>query len=240
VIEDLPREEMLAKIDAFVEELLRRAGVENPPVDVIQLAQRHLGMIVCLDRRQASRGRAQRTSGRRQIYLKPEPTEERHQWTVAHEIGEHLKVQLLERLGIDPSQTRAMAGESVANLFAHHLLVPTCWFAADAAELDYDVLELKQRYRTSSHEVVALRLLDLPEPAIITIVDNDHISRRRSNAWRVRKELEPIERRCQRYVNDYSRPKVMREDGWTVHGWPVHQADWKREILRSVIETDVS
>ena len=237
--ENLPREEVLAKIDTFVEELLRAAGVNQPPVDAIQLAQRHLGMIVCLDRRQSQRGRAQRTGGRPQIYLKPEPTEERHQWTVAHEIGEHLKVRLLERLGIDPHETRAMAGESLANLFAHHLLVPTCWFASDAPLAGYDLLELKQRYRTASHEVLAMRMLDLPEPAIITVVDNDHIARRRSNAWRVRKELEPVERQCQRYVNHHSRPKVLREGGWTVQGWPVHQADWKREILRSVVEMDV-
>jgi Zn-dependent peptidase ImmA (M78 family) len=240
VHEDLPRDELLLKLDAFVDDLLRRAGVTEPPVDAIQLAQGHLGMVVCLDRRQTSRGRAQRTGGRPQIFLKPEPTEERHQWTVAHEIGEHLKVPLLERLGIDPHETRAMAGESLANLLAHHLLVPACWFASDAPQLGYDVLELKQRYRTASHEVLALRLLDLPEPVIITIVDNDHVSRRRSNAWRVSKQLEPVEQRCQRYVNHYSRPKVLREDGWTVHGWPVHQADWKREILRSVVETEPS
>ena len=155
--EDLPREEVLAKVDAFVAQLLRAAGVEGPPVDAILLAQRHLGMTICLDRRQPSRGRAQRTGGKSQIFLKPEPTAERHQWTVAHEIGEHLKVQLLERLGIDPAETRAMAGESLANLFAHRLLVPACWFGSDAALLGYDVLELKQRYSTSSHEVIALR-----------------------------------------------------------------------------------
>ncbi len=234
----LPREEVLAKIDAFVDELLAAARVTAPPVDAIRLAQGHLGMIVCLDRRQSQRGRAQRTGGRPQIFLKPEPTEERHQWTVAHEIGEHVKVQLLARLGIDPAETRPMAGESLANLFATHLLVPTAWFAADAALLGYDILKLKQRYHTASHEVIASRLLDLPEPAIITIVDNDHVTRRRSNAWRVNKQLEPVELQCQRYVSHYSRPRVFRENGWTVQGWPVHQADWKREILRSVIEVD--
>ncbi|HYV38951.1 MAG TPA: ImmA/IrrE family metallo-endopeptidase [Gemmataceae bacterium] len=238
MFEELPREELLAKIDAFVTDLLRAAGVEQPPVDAIQLAQKHLGMTICLDKQQQSRGRAQRNGGRPGIYLKPEPTVERHQWTVAHEIGEHLKPRLLQLLGIDPGETRAMAGESLANLFAHHLLAPNCWFASDAAALQYDVLELKQRYPTSSHEVLALRLLDLPEPAIITIVDNDHIYRRRSNAWRVRKQLEPVERECQHYVNYYSRPAVRRKGGWTVHGWPVHQADWKREILRSVVETE--
>ena len=33
---------------------------------------------------------------------------------------------------------------------------------------------------------------------------------------------------------------MRREGGWTVHGWPVHQTDWKREILRSVVEMDSS
>jgi Zn-dependent peptidase ImmA (M78 family) len=232
----LPREEIAATVDRAVDELLDAAGVLGPPVDAIALAQRHLGMIVCIDRRQPQRGRAQRAAGRKQIFLRPEPNEERHQWTVAHEIGEHVKADLLRRLGVEPQQTRAMSGESLANLFAYRLLVPTRWLTADAPALDYDVLELKQRYRTSSHEVVAWRLLDLPEPCVITIVDNEHVSRRRSNAWRVTRRLEPPEEECQRYVHYYSRPRVVRADGWTVQGWPVHQTDWKREILRSVFE----
>jgi Zn-dependent peptidase ImmA (M78 family) len=240
MIEDLPREEMVSAIDRAVEELLQAGGIEVPPVDAIALAQRHLGMIICLDRRQPQRGRAQRAGGRKQIYLRPEPTKERHQWTVAHEIGEHLKVSLLQRLGVAPEQTRPMMGESLANLFAYRLLVPSCWFAVDAPASDYDVLDLKQHYRTASHEVIAWRLLDLPEPCIISILDNDHLSRRRSNAWRVRRQLEPPEQECQRYVHHYSRPRVVQQDGWTVQGWPVHQADWKREILRSIVEAELS
>lgn len=234
--EDLAREEVHHAVDRIVEELLLTANVAAPPVDAIALAQRHLGMLVCLDRRQPQRGRAQRAGGRKQIFLRPEPTEERHQWTVAHEIGEHFKPQLLQRLGVVPEQTRVMAGESLANLFAHHLLVPACWFADDAKLHDYDVLELKQKYRTASHEVIAWRMLDLAAPCVITVVDNDHVHRRRSNAWRVRKELEEVEKQCQRYVNHYSRPRVVRADGWTVQGWPIHQPDWKREILRSVVD----
>jgi hypothetical protein len=238
MMEDLSREEVVAVVDRAVEDLLGAAGLEGPPVDAIALAQRHLGMQVCLDRRQPQRGRAQRSAGRRQIFLRPEPTEERHQWTVAHEIGEHCKASLLPRLGIEPGQARAMAGESLANLFAYRLLVPTCWFAADAPGCNYDVLDLKQLYRTASHEVIAWRFLDLPAPCIVTVVDNDHLHRRRSNAWPVRRHLEPPEQQCQRYVHYYSRPRVVREAGWTVQGWPVHQADWKREILRSVVDWD--
>src|SRR5439155_24670103 len=115
--EGLEREEVTATVDRAVRELLEAAGVQGPPVDAIALAQRHLGMIVCLDRRQQQRGRAQRSSGRKQIFLRPEPTEERHQWTVAHEIGEHIKAEILQRLGIDPEGTRPLMGESLANLF---------------------------------------------------------------------------------------------------------------------------
>jgi len=238
-MDDFTREDIADVVDQAVADLLQAAGVERPPVDAIGLARRHLGMDVCLDRAQPQRGRAQRAAGRRQIFLRPEPTEERHQWTVAHEIGEHLKPTLLRCLGIEPEQTRAMTGESLANLFAHRLLVPTCWFAGDAPVCGYDLLGLKQRYRTASHEVIAWRFLNLPAPCIVTIVDNDHVERRRSNAWPVRKQLEAPERECQRYVSHHSRPQVVREEAWTVQGWPVHQPDWKREILRSVVDAEV-
>jgi Zn-dependent peptidase ImmA (M78 family) len=235
MVDDLPREEVVESVDWAVKELLRAAGIEKPPVDAVRLAQEHLGIQVCLDRLQPQRGRAQRAGGRRQIYLRPEPTEERHQWTVAHEIGEHFKSKILCRLGAEPGHTQPMAGESLANLFAYRLLVPTRWYAIDAPEADYDLLDLKRLYRTASHEVLAWRFLDLPTPCVITIVDNDQIYRRRSNAWHIRRRLEPVEQRCQREVNEQDRPRRLQENGWTVQGWPVHQNAWKREILRSVL-----
>src|SRR5262245_11871882 len=157
MFDDLSREEVIDAVDRAVAELLQSAGMETPPVDAIVLAQRHLGINVCLDRRQQQRGRAQRAAGRKQIFLRPEPTEERHQWTVAHEIGEHLKPALLQRLGLEPAEVKAMAGESLANLFAYRLLVPSCWFAEHALELNFNVLKLKERYKTASHEVIAWR-----------------------------------------------------------------------------------
>jgi IrrE N-terminal-like domain len=236
MLDGLERDEIVAVVDRKVIDLLDRAGMKSPPVDALRIAQQTLGMVVCLDRQQRSRGRAQRSGGQRQIYLRPEPSEERHQWTVAHEIGEHLKTELLHGLGVDVEQTRVMTGESLANLLASRLLVPQVWLAADAAEARYNVHALKDRYRTASHEVVALRLLDLPEPCLITILDNGHIYRRRSNAWPCRRALEAPERMCQEYVHRFSRPYRVQDGRWTVHGWPVHQVDWKREILRSVIE----
>lgn len=240
MVEELSREEIHAAVDRAVEELLDRVGCQAPPVDAIVLAQKHLGMAVCLDKKQPQRGRAQRVGRQQQIYLRPEPTEERHQWTVAHEIGEHLKPALLQQLGIDPTATRPMMGESLANLFATRLLTPTVWFTGDARSLDFDLLALKARYRTASYEVLACRFLDLPEPCAVTIVDNGAIYRRKSNAFRVPRGLVAVEKECQQYVNHYSRPRHLRGGGWTVQGWPVHQADWKREVLRSLVEDDGS
>jgi hypothetical protein len=104
--------------------------------------------------------------------------------------------------------------------------------------LDFNLLKLKARYKTSSHEVIALRFLDLPEPCVVTVIDNDHVSRRRSNGPRATRELLPAETRCQQYVNNRGRAKILRADGITVQGWPVHTPAWKREILRSVFDEE--
>ena len=62
MLDDLPREDVIAAVERTVDELLASAGVSEPPVDAIALAQRHLGMVVCLDRSQPQRGRAQRAA----------------------------------------------------------------------------------------------------------------------------------------------------------------------------------
>jgi Zn-dependent peptidase ImmA (M78 family) len=235
-MENLENEDVVSNVDRMVVELLERAQTEKPPVDAIGIAQRTLGMVVCLDSRQSERGRAQRSAGARQIYLRPEPTEERHQWTVAYEIGRHLKPQLLERLGVEGRG--GLSPVSLANLFAYRLLVPTCWFRGDASAADYDLLDLKRRYATASHEVIAWRMLDLGDPCIMTIVDNDVIHRRRSNAVRTRRELSPTEAKCREAVHRTGEPCRLRESAWTVQCWPVHRDGWKREILRSVVDEE--
>src|SRR5258708_1036128 len=110
MLDDLAREEVTQTIDAMVTELLESAGYSAPPVDAIVLAQRHLGMVVCLDRNQPQRGRAQRAAAKKQIYLRPEPSEERHQWRVAHGICADLRSALLEKVGIAPRETPATPG----------------------------------------------------------------------------------------------------------------------------------
>jgi Zn-dependent peptidase ImmA (M78 family) len=237
MFDDMAREDVVAVLDKLVEELLGEAGVTGPPVDAIALAQKHLGMTVVLDSRQHERGRVQRAGRKPQIFLRPEPTEERHQWTVAHEIGQHLKEEIKTQLHLEPEQAKTLTGESLNTLFSSRLLVPSLWFAQDAKDLDYNLLELKQRYATASHEVIALRFLDLPISCVITVIDNDRIHRRKSNGPKIKAtDLEPVELRCQQYVAEHGEPYCLSEGKWTVQGWPIHQKEWKREILRSVVE----
>ncbi len=241
---ELTQEEVGLQVDRAVEALLEAAGCVRPPVDALQLARRHLGLAVCLDRRQPQRGRAQRSNGRGHIFLRPEPRLERRQWAVAHEIGEHLKLHLFLRLGLtadnlgDLGGLDRMTGESLADLFAQRLLVPQRWLAADARALDYELPQLKQVYSTASHEVIAWRLLDLPLPCLITIVDQGRVARRRGNAGPITPalaQLAPAERLCQQQVHEQGRPASVKQPGCTVRGWPIHQPDWKREILRTVL-----
>jgi hypothetical protein len=50
--------------------------------------------------------------------------------------------------------------------------------------------------------------------------------------------LAAAEKECQIMVNSQSRPAVVRRAGWTVYGWPIHQFDWQREILRGELDDD--
>jgi hypothetical protein len=212
-MDDIEREDVLRAVDRTIAALLDRAKLVEPPVDAIALAENTLEIKLS--------------------DLDPEWSEERRQWTAAHEIGRSLKSQLLEQLGVEG---RGFAGASLANLVAARLLTPTAWFAADAPAVDYDLLELKKRYGTASHEELAWRMLDLPEPCIITVLDDDTIRRRRGNALPAKRELSPAEKKCVKLIRHSNEPQSVRRDAWTVQGWPIPRESGSRIILRSQID----
>ncbi|MGA2032650.1 MAG: ImmA/IrrE family metallo-endopeptidase [Thermoguttaceae bacterium] len=230
-------EELAAGLDAVVSEILAEAGVDRPPVDAFEVA-RQLGIAVALDDQQAGRARYVRLGGRRSgrmsptILLRPDVRPERQQWAVAHEIGEHAAYRVFDTWGVDPRTTSPGAREDVANQLAGRLLLPTDWFTADAAGCDWDLAVLKVRYASASNELIARRMLECGPAVLVTIFDQGKIYFRRSNLPGRTPGLSPGEGQCQRVVHECNCAHRVSEGLCRIQGWPVHEPDWKREILR--------
>ena len=241
MLPEFAREELAAGLDAVVAEILAEAGVDVPPVDAFQVA-RALGITVALDDRQRGRARYVRLGGRlpgrpkATILLHPDPRVERRQWAVAHEIGEHTAHRMFAVLGVDPREAAADAREVAAGHLAGRLLLPTGWFSADGSGCGWDLLVLKGRYPTASHELIGRRMLECRPPVILSIFDQGRLHFRRSNlAGRV-PPPSPAEIECWRSVHGCNRPGQTYDGPRTIRGWPVHEEGWKREILRTEVE----
>lgn len=238
MLPETAQEELAVALDETVGELLAAADWTGPPVNAISLA-RTLGFVVAWDDRQTTRARFVRAhagSGDlacRSILLRPEPRVERRHWAVAHEIGEQLAHRVAERLDIDASAAASGVRERIANDLAARILLPTAWFTGDGEACDWDLQVLKNRYTSASHELVARRMLDLPPRIIITVFDNGKVSFRRSNQCSHVSRLLDAERECWREIRDRTAPHVVARGAWRVQGWPIYEADWKREILRT-------
>jgi hypothetical protein len=236
MLPEIAREELNAVLETTALDVLAAAGIDRPPVDAFRLAAA-LSITVALDEHQHGRARFARLpdgrDGKPLILLRPDPRKERRHWAVAHEIGEHEAWRVFEALGVDPRETSPMARESVANHLAGRLLLPGAWFALDAASCGWDLLRLKDTYCTASHELIVRRMLDFPAPIIITLFDQRQISFRRSNMCFRVPEPSPAESRCAGQVHRRGRPYETHEGMRTIRGWPVHEEQWKREILRT-------
>jgi hypothetical protein len=241
MLPEFTSEELAAGLDRVAEQVLEKAGIQAPPVDAFAIAHA-LGVAIALDDRQESRARYVRLSGRRAgrrqatILVRPEPRLERQQWAVAHEIGEHVAYHVFAQWGVDPCETESNAREAVANNLAGRLLLPTVWFAADGAACDWDLIAMKTRYRTASHELIARRMLECRPPVIISIFDHRQISLRRSNLPGRGPPPSTAELECWRNVHRHNNPLRTREGPSLIQGWPIHEEGWKREILR--VEVD--
>jgi hypothetical protein len=237
MIADLTVEEITDALDAIVDEILDHCGCEQPPVDAFAIA-RELGITIALDDFQSGRARYVRLSNRSAlqptptILLRSDPRFERQQWAVAHEIGEHTAFRVFNRLGVEHCETSSRAREQVANQLAGRLLVPSKWFAQDAAECGWDLLFLKQSYATASHELIARRMLEFRPAVIITIFDQGRITFRRSNLPGRVPPPSSDEITCWQRVYERNEPYSTTAGLCDISGWPIHEADWKREIVR--------
>ncbi|MFQ5862614.1 MAG: ImmA/IrrE family metallo-endopeptidase [Candidatus Brocadiales bacterium] len=210
--------------------LLERLHITGPPVDAFTLAKT-LNLAVHIDSNLRVRGYSRRRWDIQTILVgskNPEKSERKH-FTIAHEIGE---VLLAGKVG--PSFL-----EDASNLMAISLLLPRNWFHKDAEALEFDLLALKKRYSTASHEVIAYRMLDV-KPLIITIFDNGRLYRRKSSYPIPVKRIHPLEMECMKAVSNGAEQVLLKDDAASVTGWPIFKDDWKRVILKTELRDIIS
>lgn len=239
---EIPPEQFAAALDDCAREVLAEGRVERPPVDAFDLAER-LDFVVARDSAMEVRARFVRLGNgvrRGTILMADDPRPERRHWAVAHEIGESVAHRVFALLGVALADLPATARERVANHLASCLLLPRDWFAADGRTVDWDLWELKQIYRTASHELIARRMLEMPPPVIVTLFDQGRLQWRRSNALRRPPPLTPAETACWRLAWEQGQPtsctdEDLPEEVEGVRSWPVHEPGWRREILRTAL-----
>jgi IrrE N-terminal-like domain len=223
-------------IDETVKHFLKASRVHGPPVDAITIAH-CLGFAMIWDERQTGRARIAMIAPRRgrlprpTIFLRPDPRPERVQWALAHEIGEAAMESVLDKASLQADQLQEQAREQFANRFAGRLLLPSAWFATSVHDCNHDLLALKQTYPTASHELIGWRMLDLPNPAIISLFDQGRLQSRRSNLLAHTPPLTSNETDAWRQAHQ-SGELVRRELPVRIDAWPIHEPAWKREIVR--------
>jgi len=234
MLAEIAPEELARAVGRVAAKALAVAGIGEPPIDAMRVAQR-LGLAVGWDDRQAGRARlvTLAAAGRQTaaILMRHDPRVERQQWAVAHEIGEALAEQVFGELGIEGREAPRQGRETVANAIARAILLPREFFTTDGPALDWDLLALKERYGTASHELIARRMLDCSMPICISIYDQDRLTWRRSNVSGRRPPPSELEWDARRRAHESGEP-ILEDGPPKLQVWPIHEPAWQREILR--------
>jgi hypothetical protein len=240
---EIPAEQLAQVLDACAAEVLWEAGIEKPPVDATIVAER-LDLVVAHNAALPCRGKlidladprgGSATQGT--IVVGPAERPERLQWAVAHEIGESVAHRVFAALSVQADED---AREQIANHLAGRLLLPRRWFAADGPRFDWDLFDMKRRYATASHELIARRMLEMNVPIVVTLFDQGRIRWRRTNTGGRPPQLLGEEATIWESTHKSGEPQAhdcnAADSGLeSIHAWPIHEPEWKREILRSVI-----
>jgi hypothetical protein len=243
MIPELTQYELSKALDSVAAEAVASLARAEPPVDALQLAC-DLGLQVAWDANQAGRGRVVRLRSftdhaeRASILVRPEERRERLQWAVAHELGELCSAQVFDLLAVDPREAPPGAREMIANQMAGRLLLPRRWFLEAATSCGWDLAELKSRFGTASHELIARRMLDFAPLVTITIFDHGQRTFRRANTPIRAPSLIRIEAEAWRDAHELGHRAIRSNSMCRVQAWPVHEPGWKREILRTLWRAD--
>lgn len=242
---DIPSEQITEVVEACAEQLLWEAGVSEPPIDACHVADAS-GMVVVNEDGLSHRGRfvrvseAGRCTTREVILVGRDERPERKQWAIAHEVGESAAQRVFAELGTHSEKAAARAREWVASALATCLLLPRRWFSPDAQLHDWDLMALKQKYATASHELIARRMLQMQPPIIVTMCDQGTLTWRRSNVTGTPPVMSARETSVWQQVHRLNSPITVPLDPGTTgfestRCWPVHEPGWQREIMRTQI-----
>jgi Zn-dependent peptidase ImmA (M78 family) len=244
MLAEIPAEQARAALERVAGDLLAYTDVKGPPVDAVEVAAR-LGLVVARDSSSHTRARFVRVSSpasvvQPTILLADDPRPERRQWAVAHEIGEAHAHEVFALLDVDPRDAALGAREAVANRLAGCLLLPRPWLLAVGAACDWDLFDLKATFTTASHELIARRMLEMDPPAIITLWDQDRPQWRHCNTGGRTPPVTPAEHAARRAAHDLGRATrcdaaELPEGVDDIRAWPIHEPEWKREIVRTAL-----
>lgn len=244
----------LDAIDRQVERLLSDLDYWRADVDALEVAAR-LQIPLLWDKGQTARGRFQCVGGQPTIFLRDDERPERLQWAAAHEIGEAIAGQMA-RSDEEHDWGSPTTRERFANDFARRLLLPREWFVEACREEANDLRRLKQRFPHASHELIALRWLDVSARLVIAVYDQGECLRRRSNlpipglalagslggrsrsrrsttsSQACQQVLTPLEQTLRQRLEPHRDRAVLRRDDWTGQAWALDEPGWRREIVR--------
>lgn len=240
---DFSQDELLEAVERLVGGLLERAGVTQPPADALRIAEHHLGIPVEVvepaEEDEYGRRRPRPRPQGAGIFLTTDMTPQQRQKAAADGIARSLLPDVLRRLGVVPGSESKQFTTHVRGLIVPRILIPTRLLRTALKEHKYDVPALQKVFATTTTEMVALRLLDLDEPCVISIIDDAVVAVRRGNRSAESKKLEAAEQQCHDRVAELELPHRVRTGGWTAQGWFVPDRPFRRIILRSVRDEDV-
>jgi len=234
---DFSTEELFEAIDGSVVELLARRGIDEPPVDAIQLVQDAFRYTVTYEEEDGDEpqyGDPPKRKRPRELAMKHSQSPGGQQMMAARACAKEMVPAILLRLGVVPGTEQKSANSHLMGLIAPRLLLPTRWFEAAARRASGDLLRIQETFATVNLEPIAMRLLQLEDPCVIAIVDDGSVALRRSNAMQATKKLTPAEESCVERVIAAEEPQTVRKEGWTSRGWPVATGPFNRILLRSV------
>jgi len=230
----LTLEDLQHAIDRVVGNYLEGMRLYRPPVDWVDLAQSISGIRTEVSEEATGLGR-KRAASQGKLLLGESLREESRQRLAAQTIAHSLIPQVGEALGVETGEKLPSVW---VRILVERLMVPPAWFREVWREIEGNLAKALDRFEGTPIDLVAQRLLDSPEPTVLSIVDHGALVLRASNGPRPGKTLWPLEKECLAYVANFSRTRRMSQGGMTVWCWPIHKSDWKKEILRTVVSED--